>query len=411
MRRARHWQFSERFTSGWIARLTLAGILAVLGVGSLADTLANVIVKFDPNRAHSLSPGDGKIAAKLAALKFKISPASAEQSEPAQLSRKALLQDATSVEALTVLGLQAQLRNDTEQARRYFVLSLAMSRRELAPRIWAIEEAIGRGDIHQALANYDIALKTSASASELLFPILTTAIAEPKIRKVLLGRLESKPAWGVNFIRFVAPSMINPTATVLFFDEGKARGLPILDADRAKLVNALLGNGRFNEAWQYYTSFRVDADRTHSRDAKFAIPTTESTLYDWTVPDGAEAASSIVWDEKGGVVDFFAPPSVGGVLLQQIQVLPPGRYRLLGHSIGIEQSSNAAPYWSLKCREGQELGRVAVPNSSQSRGNFTGLFTVPQGCKVQTLSLVARPTGDLVGLAGQIDFAQISPIS
>jgi hypothetical protein len=35
---------------------------------------------------------------------------------------------------------------------------------------------------------------------------------------------------------------------------------------------------------------------------------------------------------------------------------------------------------------------------------------VPAGCSVQKLSLVARPSNDMAGVTGQIDFVQLAPL-
>ena len=38
-----------------------------------------------------------------------------------------------------------------------------------------------------------------------------------------------------------------------------------------------------------------------------------------------------------GLLDFAVPPSTGGVLVHQTELLAPGAYRLTGQSVGIDQ--------------------------------------------------------------------------
>jgi hypothetical protein len=64
----------------------------------------------------------------------------------------------------------------------------------------------------------------------------------------------------------------------------------------------------------------------------------------------------------------------------------------------------------LQCREGRELGRVVLPDSAEARGEFDGRFTVPQGCPVQMLALVLRPSEAVSGVSGRIDRLQLTPI-
>jgi hypothetical protein len=170
----------------WSIRVVLAIIAAALGVFAVSVSLANVITPASPALAHLLSPTDGRITARLAENEFALRAISSSQSRAAKLADLALRQDPTAVDALSVLGLQAQLRRDLSRAQNLFGYSLALSRRDLRARIWAIEEAVQRGDINGALMNYDIALRTSRDAVDTLFPVLSSALKEPKIRASLI---------------------------------------------------------------------------------------------------------------------------------------------------------------------------------------------------------------------------------
>jgi len=407
MRRPRGAPRPGRSPTEWAVRGVLAGLAAVLGAVSVSATVANVIVKVDAARAHRLSPFDGIITASLAQQQFAVEPQSAPGSPSARLARLALRQDATAVEALTVLGLQAQLRDQTEQARPLFAYSLRLSRRELQPRVWAIEEAVVRGDIADALRSYDIALRTSSDAPNLLFPVLASAIAQPKVREGLVRIMATKPAWASDFVHYASLNAPDPRALEQFFGEASKVGMPVEETDRTALVNGLLASRFFDDAWNYYASFRPNAVRSRSRDPHFSRSGDGAAAFDWSTPEQHQVFSSIVKGRNGGAVEFSAPASLGGVVLMQTQMLPPGTYLLQGHSREIAQPAASQPYWVLSCREGPELGRVNVPNSAQNGGLFQGSFTVPSGCPVQTLSLVLRSSDEIAGVAGQIDRAEL----
>ena len=130
-----------------------------------------------------------------------------------------------------------------------------------------------------------------------------------------------------------------------------------------------------------------------------------------TLSDNSIAAS-IQRSHDGGVFEFSAPASIGGPVLQQVQLLPAGTYRLTGHSDGIAQDARALPYWMLTCRSsGRELGRVAVPKSAQGGGKFAGMLIVPTDCPMQTLTLFAQASDAIGGTSGQIDSIVLSPIT
>lgn len=401
---------NRRSLQQWVVRGGLATLAAAIGWFSVSDTLANVIVKGDGLAAYALAPWDGVIVANLAQAEISDIPISDEKSRPAGLAREAIRLDPTAVEALDVLGLQAQLRGETERAREIFSQSLSLTRRELRPQIWAIEEAVSRGDIVGALHQYDIALRTSRRAPEILFPVLGSAIAKPKIRSNLIAVLETRPAWGKRFIEYLARGQISADAAVSFFLEGEPVGLPIEDIHRTSLVNALANQGQNEEAWNFYSTFRR-TERNRSRDPNFESMIEKPAVYDWSPRYSPGISSSVHRGEDRNVFDFSAAPSVGGVVLQQRQALPRGAYVFESTIEDLDQPDRSRPYWTLSCIGGKEMKRISVPNAVESRVKFSGRFQVPSGCDAQILALTIRPSDDISGVSGRVVRAQISPVS
>ena len=400
---------ARRSGRDWAARGVLALGLAVFGYMGTTSSLAGVVAKVDPARARAMAPGNGVILAEYAQDAFSRAPTGDPDSLPASLARRALMADPTAADALTVLGFQAQLRGDAAQTDRIFSYSIALTRRELRPRLWAIEEAVTRGDIAAALRNYDIALRTSNDAAGILFPTLSAALAEPRIRAALLPILATDPVWKDGFIAYAANSGGAPEGTIALFQDGRRIGLDPDEHLRTNLVNALIAQNKPDEAWNYYRTFRPGALRDRSRDPEFALEVTNPALFDWRAGADTRLSAAILREGKGGLLDFSVPPSVGGELVSQTQLLPAGIYRITGRSRGIDQPERSRPYWALTCQDGRELGRVVLSNSDQSGGRFAGRFTVPQGCEMQTLSLVARSTDYIMGVSGQIERAKLVP--
>ena len=398
---------ASRSPREWLARGSLAFGLAVFGYVGTVGSLALVVAKADPAQAYVMAPDNGVILADYAQSEFTRAPSSEADSLPASLARRALLSDPTAADALTVLGFQAQLRGEAAQADRIFSYSTALTRRELRPRLWAIGQAVERGDIAGALRNYDIALRTSRDASKLLYPTLASAMSEPRIRAALLPILDSDPIWKESFVAYAADSGIEPEGAIALFREGNGIGLQPTDESRVNLVNTLFAQSKQNEAWMYYSTFRARALRDRSRDPDFALDTPRRAVFDWQPGTDTRLSAAILRDGSSGLLDFSVPPSVGGVLVSQTQLLPAGAYRLEGRSGGIDQPSRSRPYWSLVCQDGRELGRVVLPDSAENEGRFTGRFLVPEGCESQTLALIARSTDDIMGVSGQIESARL----
>ena len=409
-RRKQNNPFAKRTPTNWYARIALILGLIVAAYSSLTSTIANVMVKFDPARAHSIDPQNGKVTAADAEDIFTQHPVADESAPSIRLAQEALRQDPTAVKALAVLGLQAQLRNDTARANQIFAYSTQLSRRDLRTHIWAIEDAVTRGDISGALRHYDIALRTVPDAQPLLFPVLTTALIEPQIRSMVVRILAKNPIWGSNFVLYAATSGVDPEGAMKLFAEAEKAGLKIPPRQRASLVDALFNVGKTDEAWAAYVRLRTDAVRNQSRDPNFELIGNARTLFDWRPGDDPALSAAILNSGKGrGLLDFSVPPSTGGVLVRQTEVLPQGTYRLEGRSRAIEQPSRSQPYWALTCQDGRELGRIPVPNSAQAHGAFLGSFTVPKECTIQTLSLIAVSSDEISGVSGQIIRAQLLP--
>lgn len=392
-------------------RAAVAITAALLGANSVSATLANVLERGDPALAYDLETGNGHITAAAAEHKFTLTPNASADSIAASLAHRALQQDATAVEALSVLGLQAQLRGDVARARVVFGYSHRLSRRELRTQIWAIEEAVLRGDIAGALKQYDQALRTSQKAREILFPVLARAIADPAVRAATLKMMSSESAWGEAFINYVAANGPEPRAVVAFFRDGAAVGLPIEDDDRSRLVNALVAEGATEDAWGFYESYRPSVSRYRSRDPDFRLNTQVPAVFDWSSVNADGVSASIHWGENGGVVHFSAAPGAGGTVIRQAQMLPPGKYRLKARSRGTEQPEYSRPYWTLTCRNGRELGRVPLLSAEDIWQNHSGRFTVPPNCSFQDLSLIVRATDDIAGVEGRIGSIELTPIS
>lgn len=399
----------RRSAAEWGVRGALAIVAAGLGYLSVTHSLAYMIRGSAPERAHALAPWDGRITALLSEKLSGPDATPADRRQADALARLALRQDPTAVAAVATLGINAQARNDTASARRIFAYSEMLSRRDLRTRLWAIEDAVARNDVPGVLRNYDIALRTSRIAPDLLFPILGSAISDAEIRQALVATLTKRPAWSDQFIGYVSGNGPDARATASLFEAIHRRGIALPAGSPSALIGRLLGEGHADAAWRFYASITPGVDRRMARDPGFTANLASPTPFDWQPITDSGVSATIQRGEQGGIFDFAVPPNLGGPLLRQTQLLPPGDYAIEGRSIGIEQDDGALPYWTLTCAEGRELGRATVPNSAQANGRFAGRFTVPTGCPVQQLQLVARPSEALSGLTGQIDDVRLRP--
>lgn len=397
---------ARRSVGEWGVRGIFALAVASVGYVGVVQSLAYGLRGTNAKRAHDLAPWDGRISAALAQTLSGPDATSSMRAEASRLARVALRQDATAVAAASTLAINDQILGDARGADRIAAYAEALSRRDLATQILLIENAVSRSDVAGALRHYDIALRATSRSTGILFPVLAGSIADPQVRPALARILAKRPPWAALFLEYASANSPDPRATAWLFGDLVRAGYPISEVSQTLLIDTLASRGLFDDAWSFYVSFRQGADRQSSRDPGLIADLVHPTVFDWrAVTEGGISASL-----QRGMLDFAAPSSVGGTLAEQVQLLAPGRYSIKGHSIGIDQSAGSSPYWQLRCRDGRELGRIDVPNSSAANGKFAGQFTVPTGCPVQILALIAKPSDAISGISGQIDRVRLSPL-
>jgi hypothetical protein len=402
---------SNRSGAEWAARVLASIVIAVIGYAAFTRSIADTLKKSDPNRAYAMSAADGRITASLSESLFQDRPSGGRDSASAKLARLAVKQDATAVSAVVILAAQAQLRGDARETRRMFGYAETLSRRNLMTQLWAIEDAVSRGDISGALRHYDIALRVSRSASTILYPILAAALADPAIQSGLTAIMVKKPAWGPSFLAYALGSSADPRQVASLFMNMRSAGAPIAPEASSSLIDRLLLLNAPDDAWRYYASLQNGLARDRARDGRFMMNPASSSQFDWTAENVDGAAVSIQRDRQGGIVDFSVPTGHAGVLLRQVQMLPVGTYRLSGTAVGIDQPDASMPYWTLTCRDGRELGRAIVSRSRQGVNSFASRFDIPSDCPVQTLAFVARPANGVTGVSGRINSVELRRIN
>ncbi len=401
----------RRSPTEWAVRGALAVVAAGLGTVSVAHSLAYMIRGSDPERAHALAPWDGRITALLSEKLSAPGADAADRRQADKMARLALYQDPVAVPAVATLGINAQVRGDTAGARRLFAYSEKLSRRDLRTQLWAIEDAVAHNDIPGVLHSYDIALRTSRIAPDLLFPVLASAISEPDIRQSLVATLSKQPAWTSQFTGYVAGHGPDARNTASLFQALARHNIAPPPWGPGLLINRLLTEGHAVEAWQYYATITPGAERNRSRNPRFAAAPSNPTPFDWApMNDNGVSASLQSNGDRNGLFDFAVPAGAGGPVLRQMQMLLPGRYRLTGVSQGITATGSAAPYWSLDCTDGRPLGKVLLPQSSQDNGRFAGEFVLNTGCLIQYLTFFVPDNTDMNGTSGQILQIQLSPL-
>lgn len=391
-------------------RIALALVCVAVGIFALRDSLGSALAPGAPILAHSIAPWNGAILGRAAEYEFQAAPSIDKNGKAATMAREALRASAVDAGALNVLGLQAQLRRDDEMARRIFSYSLGVTRRELPPRLWEIENAVVAGDIGGALESYDIAIRTSRQAAPLLYPTLALALNEPLIRRRLVPLLGRGQEWAPDFINFASTMQRgDPRSVYRLLIEGAGK-IPASRADHVAVINNLFYAGALVEARDLYRRTSGGSRQALLRDGSLEFPSDLASVFDWRILEEA-----IALPMRGGGIELSIPPTPETVLVQQALLLPPGRFRLASESTGIDAAPREAPFWRIECRDGKRLAalKLAPPMGSSGQGTVGAQteFVVPPGCSVQTIQLVAAALERTEGVSGQVRSVGITPAS
>lgn len=379
------------------------GIAYVAGAQALADATEAV----SPDKAFALAPWDGQIGARYARSLVPETTDKSRLEQADRTARRALRREGLALDAITTLGLDAQTQGEERLARRYLSLAQHLSRRNLAIQLWAIEDAVSRGNIAEAVVNYDIALRTNRDARKILFPILAAAIADPKIADAMTRTLATNPYWAPDFIFFLAKEGADPEAAARLFDRLATAHVSIAPEARTVLVENLIAKRDFDGAWASYVKDHPTADRRRSRDPHFTNDQGSRSSFDWQLL-GDAGSISIERGSVGNVLSFSVPTGSGGLLARQMQLLPPGSYSLRSVHSGSDEPASARLTWSLSCWDGRSLTNMPLLGSQHGTKETAIRFTVPPGCNVQWLSLIAPPSDG--NIRGEVIEASLEPI-
>lgn len=395
------WQRMRRFgVQSW---LWLALLLLLLAA-STQYSLALVLRRSAPETALTLAPNNARVLAALSASAFETpTPSPAVRARASRQAKAALMREPGNVSAAATLGLLAALEGRPNEARAFFNYSAVRSRRDLRTQLWLIEDAVARDNLTNALTHYDVALRASKVAPDVLFPILVSATSDAEVRAAIGAVLRKDPPWRAAFEGYLANNTRDfPAAIALFTSMLRAGEPPSSGSENAVLTN-MVAAGQVDAAWQYYHLRNPRSATMQPRNATFAPDRADGSPFDWSLVNDNGISSALGSDAGGGALSFEVSRSVAGAVTQQLQRLAPGRYRLSGRSRVLQEEAAGYVRWEVVCADGRPLGIAEVRPSKEDPEAFATNFEVPAvNCGTQLLRLVVLPSDSAEGISGEM---------
>lgn len=369
-------------TAGGLAAATLTFALAASGVTESRNPV--LALRFNPSDS-------GALAARAEQL-LTVQP----DDPPAQvrtLAEASLRQQNLNPRALRILGYFVTLHADTTRGRALIMLSERQSRRDTGTQLWLIEDAVQRGDVRQALAHYDIVLRTHPAIYTTLFPVLTQAISNADIRTALAPYIHRDQTWAPLFLAHAAANSTDLPALVdLVLQSGGLKDTAAARAQTRDLLQRLIANKMFATARRLAVGTSGEA-AARLTTASF-LPSDGVAPADpmaWQVRAEADAGGQFIGrSSKAPVLSVFANPATVSPVASKLLYLTPGNYKLTAQVTQFQGDEGAELRWRLRCpllaaNTGEDR---SVWSFTSGRGSVNADIVIPEGCAVQYLDLI-----------------------
>jgi hypothetical protein len=378
-----------------LKRIALLLSLAVLAVLMLRASLANILRYADPALALSLNSANSEAAeARAEALMLE---SANNRAEAAILARRALERSPVSAAAARILAITYVTTGDEAATRRLIRYSESLSRRDLPTQAWLIEDAVQHNDVRGALRHYDIALRATRPAEQMLFPVLFKAIAQPAVVDGLVDTLAVRPPWGDAFLLLASREATDLDGLARLIAGVAKRDYPlpvsVAPVASARMVDA----AQYDDAWRVYAATNHGAVRDIVRDPSFIHATAGAGPFAWSIMSGNGLMAEPRRYGAQNALAYAAETGAGGAVARQLLLLPGGSFRLAGRSF--ERAPDAPPAQiRLTCAgSGEAIALVPAADATFSQG-----FVVPAGCPAQLLDVVVDGGDNPLGASGGI---------
>jgi hypothetical protein len=315
------------------------------------------------------------------------------------LAGRAFRQEPFAVDALTLLGIQLASTGDQARARKVIEAAGGLSRRSTLTSFWLIKDDVGRGDIAEALQQYDDLLRAQPELQPPLLQALVAAVQDRTNLPLLGAVLAKRPPWSEDFWAMLAasPQSLNNSGAL------RASLVSAFPYDRRRdepLFAALVRAGLYADAEALYAKI-IPPGRTQSgnllRNGRFKHSPAGAPL-DWQTYSTGEFGAKI--RPEAGDLAVYSVGDSGGIVARQMVRLTADSYRLSALAAGDADADNSLSI-RLSCQQPGEKSRANLSWSLHA-GRNTRTLEIPTGCQFYFLDIAVGGSSSMKGSAATV---------
>lgn len=379
-----------------IGRLALSALilsaLVVVAFKIVVDTASQRLAIKAPDQALSWDADNSTALDQAARQQLFTSTPDAEAAEG--LAQRALRAAPLNDDALFLLGVIAQQRDDAAKARALIQMAGKRTWRNLVTQLWLFEHDTSRKNFSDALVHADAMLRVSPEIQGKLFPALATFTSTADSLRALTGFLATNPEWRPAFLATLSSRLKDKDQLDRLYSSLQASRFPPDRQEMSFYIRRLVNDGQYRAAYAaWYESLPSPKPikGAFPYNGNFQHPAGGSP-FNWAIQHVRGADIAIVGAEGGQGKELqlqFSGARVALSNVKQLILLRPGSYRLSVEVKADNLQTTRGLWWRLTCVTGNkaDLAQTPLVHRSGPWEDFGVQFRVPKTCEAQQLAL------------------------
>jgi len=398
-------------------RARIAAIVAALAIGILGTRLAlgYALVGVQPALAYRIDPGNAETVAAYANQLVGTAQDEADVQNVRDTARTALRRSPLAPFALRSYGLATAVAEDEDVALPMLQVAGSLSLRDYLTHAWLFDKYYRDGAVERALEEGDIVLTQRQSSAEIVIPPLLTLLPDDRMTDPLATALARNPVWRGRMLGEMGIRDGDGDAKYRLLRAIQLKGAPASTAELTPYFNTFTATTPpqlLRRRWNLLVGRPADDREPGLIDGEFDAPALPPP-FNWRLFPSDEIYAEILERGDGRGKALFASYNgrENARFANQLMLLPAGRYRFQGMTLGEEGVRPDEFRWNFHCGtvgDNAPFATVPLRPSTEDWQPFAAEISVPADCDGVMMVLIAQTTGTPRASTIWVDSLQIA---